>query len=206
MTWAANCSGSCCRRYSASPLAISANTGAECGSRPAVMSAANDLPSMVAGTGKPASSSRVGTRSTPPSGSRDALSGGDLHRPGDETRHPYRLLVHQALLHEAVVAEHLAVVAVDHEDGFLERAATLQALHQPADLAIDVGHQGVVVADHGAEVLDLESSRAAPGSGAGADRPVCPPAGHGSWPGRGAGRADSRPAAPAAGSWADGDP
>ena len=76
------------------------------------------------------------------------VAGRQTRRPRQDTGYPHRLLVHQALLHEAVVAEHLAVIAAEHHHGIVGQSELLQMAEQPPHLGIDVGDQGVVVREH----------------------------------------------------------
>ena len=73
------------------------------------------------------------------------LPGLDRRRPADEERHAERLLVHEALVVQAVVAEEEALVAgVDH-DRVAAQAGLVEVVEHAADVVVHRLHAGEVV-------------------------------------------------------------
>ena len=100
---------------------------------------------MSAGTGSPAASRNVGAKSTLSAIASLRVPGLDAGRPADEERHPQRLLVHEPLVEQAVVAEEEALVAGVDDDRVLREAGCVEVVEHAADAVVDRLHRRQVV-------------------------------------------------------------
>ena len=100
---------------------------------------------MSAGMAAPATSRNVGAKSMFRATASLVVPRLDGRRPADEERHAQRLLVHEALVEHAVVAEKEALIARVDDDGVLRESAGVQEGEHAADVVVHGLNRGEVV-------------------------------------------------------------